>query len=314
MTLLIQIFLLVSPVFLVIGLGFVLKRMAMIDASFLRQVNSLVFYVALPALLFHKIALADFHSSFNPKLLGGLVATFTLSFVASYLFGLLRGHEPAQLGAFSQGASRGNVAFYGLAVSFAVYGEEGFATAGILVGFIVPLINLLSVVVLLLPQRRSEHTLSKAFWMYQFAFNPLILASFAGIFWSYYSLPLPEMIVGTLDIITGMSLPLALLAIGGSFSPQRLRGDLRVAGSAVFIKVVLQPFVAGLVLYLLGIRAMELGVAIVLAGSPTAVAAYIMAQQLKGDGELSATIVMLSTLCALITSTVAIYLLAFFQL
>ena len=106
-----------------------------------------------------------------------------------------------------------------------------------------------------------------------------------------------------------MSLPLALLSIGASFSFRKLRGDLGIAALATCFKVVLMPLLTGVVLVLLGIHGQELAIGVLLAGTPTATAAYIMAQQLKGDAELSGAIIMLSTLCSLATYTLALYLL-----
>lgn len=106
-----------------------------------------------------------------------------------------------------------------------------------------------------------------------------------------------------------MSLPLALLSIGASFSFRKLQGDLAVAALATCFKVVFLPLLTGVVLFLLGIHGMELAIGVLLAGTPTATAAYIMAQQLKGDAELSGAIIMLSTLCSLATYTLALYVL-----
>lgn len=310
MTLFFQILLIVLPVFFVIALGFGIKRIGLVDDGFIRQLNRLVFYVALPALLFYKIANADFRASFNAALLLGVAGTIMATFAGSYLYGVARGYPPPKLGAFCQGASRGNLAFMGLAVAYNAYGEEGFATVGVIAGFIIPFINMLSVLALLLPQRKGGQSMTAAFWMYQFAFNPLIIASFSGIIWSYFALPLPAVLAKSLDIVTGMSLPLALIAIGATFSPKKLQGDIVVATIAAAIKVVMQPLAAGLVLVALGVGGRELGVGVIIAGTPTAAAAYIMAQQLKCDAELSGAIIMLSTVCSLATYTVALYLLS----
>jgi len=310
MTLFVQVLFIVLPVFMVVALGFFLKRTTLVEESFFSQLNRLVFYIALPALLFYKISTADFKASFNPTLLFGLLATMAATYGGSYLYAVLRGYAPPQIGAFCQGASRGNIAFLGLAISFNAYGEAGFATAGVLAGFIIPFINILSVLALLMPQRKNNQSMTGAFWMYQFAFNPLIIASFAGILWSYFALPLPAVVDKALSIVTGMSLPLALISIGASFSLKKLRGDIVKAGSATIIKVVLQPLVTALVLLALGIRGMELGIGVILAGTPTAVAAFIMAEQLKADAELSGAIIVLSTACSLATYTAALYLLA----
>lgn len=314
MAILHQVLLIVLPVFLVIGLGFGLKRTDLLAGTFLNQLNRLVFYVALPALLFYKIATADFKASFNGALLFGLLASLLITFAVSYGYGLLRKYPSRRLGAFCQGAFRGNLAYVGLAVIFYAYGEEGFATAGILLGFLVPAFNFLSVLALLLPQKRSDHSMSAAFWMYQFIFNPLIIASFAGIVWSFLELPLPLVFDRMLKIITGMALPLALLAIGASFSPKKLQGDIVVAALATTIKIVVLPLLAASILIFLGVGGKDLGIGVIFAGTPTATAAYIMAGQLKSDAELSGSIIMLSTLFSLVTFTVSLYLLSSFNL
>ncbi len=306
-----EILLIVLPVFLVIGLGFSLKRTGLVNSEFLFNLNRLIYYIALPALLFYKIATADFFVSFNGALLSGLVVSILAVFLLSYGYGSFRKYRPAVQGAFCQGAFRGNLAYIGLAIVYNAYGEEGFAVAGILLGFLVPLLNFLSVVALTLPQRRDSYQLG-GFWLIkQIVCNPLILASFGGIIWSFLAFPLPQIVDRAFGIVTGMSLPLALIAIGASFSFRKLRGDLAIAALSTCLKIVVLPVLAGGLVYFLGVRGKELAIGVMLAGTPTATAAYIMAQQLKCDAELAGAIIMLSTLCSLFTYTLALYLLKF---
>jgi predicted permease len=107
---------------------------------------------------------------------------------------------------------------------------------------------------------------------------------------------------------------LALLSIGASFSFNKLRGDLAVALLATMNKIVLMPIVTALLLLLFGIQGQEFAVGVLLAGTPVAAAAYIMAQQLHSDSELSGTIIALSTLCSLGTYTVTLYILHYYNL
>lgn len=304
-----EILLIVLPVFLVIGLGFSLKRTGLVNSDFIFNLNRLIYYIALPALLFYKISTADFLISFNGVLLAGLVGSVLVIFMLSYGYGKIRGYRPSVQGAFCQGAFRGNLAYIGLAIVYNAYGEEGFAVAGILLGFLVPLFNFLSVVALIIPQQRESYQIGTISLIKQIVYNPLIVASFIGILWSFLGMPLPQIVDRALGIVTGMSLPLALIAIGASFSFQKLRGDLAVAALSAIIKIVVSPILAGLLLFLLEVRGQELAIGVLLAGTPTATAAYIMAQQLNSDAELSGAIIMLSTLCSLITYTFALYFL-----
>ena len=307
-----DVLLIVLPVFLVIGLGFGLKRTGLAGPDFLFQLNRLIYYIALPGLLFYKIATADFSARFNGELLLGLAAAIFAVFLLTLGYGRLRNWSPALQGAFCQGAFRGNLAYVGLAIVFNAYGESGFTTAGILLGFLVPLLNFLSVLALSLPHRKSGHGMGKKELVMQVVGNPLIIASFAGICWSYLSLPLPLVIDKALNIVTGMSLPLALISIGASFSFQKLKGDLGVACLVTGIKIIVLPLIAAAILLFLGVSGEELGVGVLLAGTPTATAAYILAQQMRSDAELSGAIIMLSTLCSLFTYTALLYFLRLF--
>jgi len=299
----------VLPVFSVIALGWLLRRWGLIDALFLKQTNRLVYYVCLPLLLFYKIGSADFFANFNGRLVVGSIAAVTLTFLVSYTYAVVRGYPNNARGVFSQGAFRGNIAYMGLAITLNAYGETGLTRAGILMGFLVPFLNLYAILALLWPHRGDGQQRGANFWLRQVALNPLILASALGIFWSFFDLPIPLILDRSLKIATGMTLPLALLAIGGGFSVEKLRGDLFRAALASGAKTIWLPVLAAILLMALGVDGMDLGIGVLIAGTPAATANYIMADQLKGDAELAGTIVMFSTLLSALTYTVALFIL-----
>lgn len=302
-----EILTIVLPVFLVVGLGYLVKRSSMVDTDFLFQLNRLIYYIALPALLFYKIATADFSTSFNGALVFALLLTVFVGALLAYVFGVIKKYPDEVRGAFSQGAFRGNLAYVGLAIVFNAYGEAGLATAGIVLGFIVPVMNLISIIALLLPHQDSK--IKPGFLLKQILANPLILASFLGVFWSFLQLPIPLVIDKSLHIVTGMALPLALISIGASFSIKKLRGDLSATFLATGFKLVIMPLLAAGFLLLCGVHGRDLAVGVLFAGTPTATAAYIMAQQMRGDAELSGAIIMLSTLLSVITYTLILMVL-----
>lgn len=308
MMLFIQTLNIVLPVFAVIALGALLKRIGLIDAMFLQQTNRLVYYVCLPLLLFYEIGRADFLANFNGRLVIGSVLAVTVTFLGSYAYTAMRGYPAAARGVFSQGAFRGNIAYVGLAIVFNALGQSGLTRAGILMGFIVPFLNLYAIIALLWPHRANSSQ-GPAYLLRQIAFNPLILASFAGVAWSFFAIPMPLLLERSLKIATGMALPLALLAIGGGFSLARLRGDLFTAALAAGAKLVWMPLLAAGILIGMGVGGTDLEIGVLIAGTPAATANYIMAQQLKGDAELAGTIVMLSTLLSAATYTIALMIL-----
>lgn len=299
----------VLPVFSVIALGWLLRRWGLIDAAFLKQTNRLVYYVCLPLLLFYKIGTADFFANFNGRLILGSIAAVAITFIASYFYTVLRHYPDNTRGVFSQGSFRGNIAYMGLAITLNAYGETGLTKAGILMGFLVPFLNLFAILALLWPHRGNREQRGATFWLRQIALNPLILASFLGIFWSFLDLPIPLVFDRSLHIATGMTLPLALLALGGGFSLEKLRGDLIKATLASGVKTIWMPILAAILLIGMGVRGMDLGIGVLIAGTPAATSTYIMADQLKGDAELAGAIVMLTTLLSAATYTVALLIL-----
>ena len=305
------IFPIVLPVFLVIIIGYILKFTGLVKGAFTYELNRLIYFVALPALLFHKIATANFSASFNPKLLAIMVCSTIACCVFSYLYAAIRGYEPQVKGAFCQGSFRGNYAYIGLAIVYSAYGEEGLAIGGILLGFLVPLLNLLSIAALIMAQKKQTMNYGAPFFFKQILYNPLIIASLTGILWSFLSWPIPIVVDRAFSIVTGMALPLALISIGATFSLKKFRGDMAVAFLATSNKTVFLPLVTALLLWFFGIRGQEFAVGVLFAGTPTAAAAYIMAQQLQSDAELSGTIIALSTLCSLATYTMILYVLHF---
>jgi predicted permease len=294
----------VLPVFATIWLGWLIRRIGLVDSSFFSQSNSLVFYVCLPLLLVYKIGGSDFASSVNPSLVLSTGLAISICFAGAFLLGHLLGYPPAIHGAFSQGSFRGNLAYIGLAIIYNGFGDPGLARAGVLLGFLVPLLNIFAILALTLPNRKSVPPRAI---LYQMIGNPLILASLVGIAWSYLHVPMPLLVDRFLHIVTAMTLPLALLSIGGSFSLARLRGDTRTAALATAIKLGVQPLLAASLLLLLGVHGMDLGIGLIMAGAPTAVTTYIMADQMGGDAPLAGSIVVMSTVLSLITYTLMLF-------
>ena len=239
MNLFYDILVIVLPVFLVIGTGSVLKWTRLVDAGFLFQLNRMVYYLALPALLFYKISTADFSASFNGDSDDRAACQYQLPVLSSPMptvcCGPIRLRSAAPL---PRGPSGEILPISGLPSSINACGEKGLASAGILLGFLVPAMNFLAIVALLMPYRNGGQRMGAGVWIRQIGGNPLIIASFIGIAWSFFRLPMPKVMGSALHIITDMALPLALISIGASFSWEKLRGDLKVTMLATGIKLV----------------------------------------------------------------------------
>jgi len=295
----------VLPVFLIIGLGYTIRKTGLVDDHFFQQTNGLVFYICLPILLFYKIGTADFSTSFNFKLVVATSAGVASCFFLAYLYGVWRKYPSPVHASFCQGAFRGNLAYIGLAIVYNAYGDQGLTRAGILLGFLVPVLNLFAILALLLPQQQQRTNYKEIGT--QIVFNPLILASLAGLLWSFFQLPMPTIMDRTLNIASGMTLPLALLSIGNSFSLENLKGDLAKAGLAAALKLLLLPLLTIGFMLLFGVSGLDFAIGLLMAGAPTAVTTYIMATKMGADGELAGTIVVLATALSAISYSVLLF-------
>ncbi|MBI5419203.1 MAG: AEC family transporter [Deltaproteobacteria bacterium] len=302
----------VFPVFLVIAIGAAARRYGFIDESFVRAANSLVYYLLLPALLFHEIGKSNFREAFSAELvLGGYAATvavFLLAFPISRRLGI----SPGERGAFIQGSFRANLAYVGLPIVLNALGVAGLRKAGILLGFMVPLLNALAIMALLLPHgdgKGGRGWESARRVASQIVTNPLILASFLGIAWSLLKLPIPGLIGRTLAILSSATLPLSLLCLGGAFSFERARSGFRLAAIASAMKIVLLTGLGIAAYRWMGVAGDDLRIGVIMLGCPTAVITYVMASQMKGDPDLAGTIVIVSTAASACTITAWLFFL-----
>ncbi|GGK78582.1 AEC family transporter [Amphritea balenae] len=297
----------VAPIFFIVFLGHLLIRLRVIDQGFVTTASRLVFTITLPALVFMSISRMDFKAVFNPVLLSyfiiGTLITFTLLWQISKRFI----HRPEDLGVFIQGAFRGNYGIVGLAVSFNMFGDSGLAQASLLLACVIPLYNVLSVLALSMPHQKSGFNLSKP--LLEIARNPLIIAVILALPFSYYGWGLP--IIGNKigNYFANLTLPLALLAIGGSLNLKSLRNTSGESGWATLIKLIIMPLVLTGGAWLYGFRGQDIGILMVLFGCPTAAASFIMAKGMGGNAQLAANIVLTTTLGSVLTLSGGIYLL-----
>ena len=298
---------LILPIFFVIFLGFFLKKGGLFDESFVQVLNQLVYQVFLPVLVFWEISRAPFQSSFNPRLV--LIAYAAMGSVWLIVLGagkLLR-FRRAQLGVLTQGAFRGNLAYIGLAVASNLYGSPGLSKAGVLTGFLIPFMNFFSILALILCRPSDLARPGWGTFLRSVIFNPLIVASFIGLGFSYGAWQLPPILANSFRLLSGLSLPLALISLGGNLSFRGIRGGLTPAILGTAVKLVLLPGIGVLLLRYGQFSGLDYRLTVILLACPTAVVTYVMAAELGGDSDLSASLILLSTLISMISIPIWIW-------
>ena len=93
----------VAPLILVVAVGFLLKKLRMVDDAFISKANKVCFQVAFPLQLFHNIYAADFGAEFRVKLvLFTLLGVLATAILLSWLRRVFLKNRPT-CGAFIQG-------------------------------------------------------------------------------------------------------------------------------------------------------------------------------------------------------------------
>ena len=289
------------PVFALIGVALLLGRRGFLSRGFMAELNRLIFWVSLPALIVHSLATAPgLPQDTLPITVIFFVATILvilLCFPASRLLRLPR----ERLGTFVQAAFRGNLAYTGLPiVVFALNDQprEVVASAVAQLMFVLAPSMLLyngTAVFLLVGSKEGFSFRKLGDICRKVATNPLILASALGVGFFFLPFELPRFILGTLDLAGQMAAPAALFCVGGAMAFVSMEGRYRSATVATVLKVAVLPAITAGMLRFVEVDPTARLVLLVLSACPTAVASYIMAKELDGDEALAAGSIILST-------------------
>lgn len=301
------------PVFSLVFIGMWLKWQGKIDDAFTAKSSYIVFNWALPVLMFAAIVRTDIATVANVELIVFALGAAFLSFLMLWAGARLAQMNAENLGVFVQASFRANLGILGLAFCVATFAQPGLAVGAVLLAVITPLYNVLSIYAL-------THAASKDATMNGWQVlkgvvtNPLIIAIMCALPLAYWQWQLPDMVMKSIDYLAALTLPLALICIGGSLSINALRSTQVLSWLAVLIKLVLLPLVVWLAAYALGFRGVELGCLVLMFASPTAAASYVMVRSIGGNHQLAANIIAITTLVSIFTLSIAIYLLKVFAL
>jgi len=291
----------IVPIFAIIVLGWISHRKGFIQSDFIGPANSLVFYLAIPAMVFNAVAKASLKAHFDLSVLILSLGAITAAFTFAWTSGVLLRLKDGQLGTYIQSGFHGNLGYIGLAVAYYYLGQDGFVKAGILIGFIMIFQNILAVLALVLNSNNQAGKKDTVLLIRKIAGNPVIVSAMAGIIFSMAEIPIPLIVERSLDILGGLALPMALLIIGASLSFGLIRTKIKRVFATVTIKLILLPGI-GLALYLaFGISPEEFLPGLILLASPAATISYVMAREMGGDPEFAVASVSASTLISSVT-------------
>ena len=298
------------PVFLLIALGFILKRSLMRLDTQWHGLERLTYYVLFPMLLIQTLVKADL----TKVPVGGVGGALFLSALAMSLLCLALRPLLARSGidgpAFTsifQGATRWQT-YVALAVSGSLHGEIGLALASVAMVAIIPLVNVFSVSVLAhyaAPEKQSARAI-----VMTVVRNPLIWACGVGLVLNVTPVPLPKLWHEVADALGRSSLAIGLLVTGAGLHLEGMFRPSLAASVAVALKLILMPVLAVALALWFGLTGSNLAIVTACSAVPASSSAYVLARQMGGDAPLLAQIITLQTILAAITMPIVISLAA----
>jgi len=298
---LLEVFRVTAPIFIVIATGLVIRKIKIINDGGVSLLNRLAYNVGLPALFFLNITNYKLSEIFDIDIIKIIYSAYGIYFIILALLSFFIKRSRRTRGAFIVASFRCNMAFVGLPIVWAAYGSLALARASLVIAFLVP-VNIIATVLIFKFFNRGEEKLDAKKLMKNFAVDPIIIATVSGVIFSYFGLGLPGVIHDSLDIISGMAVAIALLSIGASFRFDHLKDDLKMVSYISFNKLILLPAIVFLIAtFIYKTDIFDRNVMVILFAAPLAVAAYIMAKELRSNHNLMASTLIITTIISALT-------------
>lgn len=302
-------FLALLPVFIVILLGFGLRRFQVIGDQQWAGLDQICYFVLFPAIIFKEIAAADFTGVPVFRMAGAMMLAVVLMIGLLVLL-----HRPLmkalaingpQFTSLVQGAARWHT-FIAFAIIPLQFGPSALALGAVSAAAMTPLLNILCVIVM--ARFAHEADISPRQLILSILRNPFVFSSLGGVAWQLSGLALPAMAIEVLDMIGRGALGLALLAVGAGLRLGDAISSAAPVAAATLLKLLAMPLLMAGTLMLMGVEGQAFAVAMLCAAVPTGSGAYVLARQMGGDAPMVANILTLQVIGAALTIPLVLHL------
>lgn len=297
------------PIFIMMVVGYILKKINMLDDKSTAVMNKLVFRVFLPALLFIDLADQDFVTMWDSKFVVFCALTTLISIVISFF--LSKAGNKEERGEFIQASYRSAAATLGIAFMTNIY--DNVAMVALMIIGSVPIYNIVAVLVLSLTSpenaKTSDYKVILKRTLKNVITNPIILSILAGLIWSVAKIPSPMIFTRSVTYLGNVASPLALITLGASFEFADLSQNKKAILAINFNKLILFCVIFLPLAISMGFRDEKIVSALIMLGSATTSSSFIMAKNMGHKGAISSSAVMTTTLFSSFTLTFWLFVL-----
>lgn len=289
----------VLPMFILLGLGIGVRKIGLADKHTLGQLNKLCFRCFLAVNVYYNICKVDIAEVFNARLLGYAIATQFVILAVAILVSLLTEKGKNRRGALAHGIFHTNFVIFGTLIGTALCGEGNIGAISLLIAIIVPLQNVLSVILLELCREGGKLNGRKiALGVIK---NPYVIAAVLGFLTQLIGIQLPTVLDNVLRDLGRCGTPIALIVMGGLFNFGAIKHNLKPVIVGVVSRLVVVPAILIFITLQLGFRGEEFIALMTIFIAPCATSSFNLATEMDSDPDLTAQLVVFTSLCSLVT-------------
>jgi predicted permease len=301
-----------APVFGILLAGYLAVRLGAFGSVGTRRLVRFVFNVAIPVMLFHRLAAIDFPEQIE----WGFLLAFYGSAFATYAAGMASArfafHRPlGEQTIYGLGAGFSNTVLLGIPVLVTAFGPEATLPVFLIIAF--HSATLLPVTVAFLEFARRGKGGPSGFratdLVVQVLANPIIIGILLGLAANWAGLSLPRPLWLAAEAMSTVAIPCALVALGASLAGYRLRGRIGPASTLAVLKLGLHPLLAWIIAVpVLGLGAPWAPVAVVMAGMPSGAMVYLFSARYDTATSVAAATVVLTSATSIFTISLLLVL------
>lgn len=298
----------VLPIFALILVGFVCRKTNRLGDKAASEINRMVVWLCLPALLFKVTATSSWEQIWQPGFVMAFGAGCLLVFFSTLGWRLMQRQTLVEASIDGLSASYANTGYIGIPLCLLVFGQPGLEPALISSLIVVCVLFAVSVVCIEIGLQ-DEKQLGRAVLtvLRALAKNPLVVSPILGAGWAMTGLGLSEPVMHFLDMLAAATTPCALISLG-LFLAQKQQGRKTGAWPLVAIKLIGQPLLTGYLAFrVFNLPTLWAQAALLLSALPTGTGPFMLAEYYEREAGVVSRSILISTLCSLVTLGVLLY-------
>ncbi len=296
----------VIPFMVYIAVGIIARKADWVKETFLRELNSVLFKVFFPFIMFNNLYKVDF-STLNGAgyVLFAFVGTLIIIGLVFFLVPLFE-KDNKRKPVIMQVFYRSNAVLFAIPLSASVLGEAASVKASIIVAFLVPLYNVSAVFLL---EYFRGGSVSFKHLMINVLKTPLIVGAIAGVVFNMLPITMPQCLASPIAQLSNLATPMALFVLGGTLHFSDVRKNAIPLLVGTIGKLIVLPAVMITLMVMMKYEPAELFAVFCLYATPVAAASFPMAQSMGADSDLAGEYVVVTTLVSIVTIFVWILIL-----